>query len=247
MKYKVVDALNTLYWVETFDTRQGEFLPKKAVVPSCGWARLLPSQKERQVQVVCEESKEVRLLRIDSNGSAAASASQFASETNAAPYRNTVNRVEPGNPNTLAGGFLSTDERSIAVLKDGRIRSVDAGSNVITEIATVKLPPGKWVHSAVNSADSNKIFVSLSLPDGSAQGQWSGGEILSVNLSDSAQSAPVKTKHPFNYLFLSRNGRQLYAINSSEANLMVIDAATLKEVRTVEDIGESPAIIIEAP
>lgn len=247
MKYKVLAPFNTLYWVETFDTQRASFLPERANVPSCGWARLLPSNRGMQVQVVCEESKDVRLLKINANGTAIASTLQFALKTGAAQSQNVGSEDGKAKSNSLAGSFLNANNQTISVLRDGRVLGIDVTTHTVTEVASAKIPPGRWVHSSINSTDGNRLFISLNAPAFNDRGYWSADEILTIDLRTSAQLGSIKTNQSFNYLFLGRGGRQLYAVNTSEANLMVIDATTLREVRTIEDIGDSPSLVIEAP
>jgi len=39
----------------------------------------------------------------------------------------------------------------------------------------------------------------------------------------------------------------MYAINTFQANITIIDALTLSEVRTINGVGVSPSLIAEAP
>ena len=91
------------------------------------------------------------------------------------------------------------------------------------------------------------LFIGLTIPPSLSLGHWAGGEILSLNSTDFAQQGLIKTSQPFNYLFLSRNGRRMYAINTFQANITIIDALTLSEVRTINGVGVSPSLIAEAP
>jgi hypothetical protein len=99
----------------------------------------------------------------------------------------------------------------------------------------------------VGAPEPGKVFVSLSLPFASSQGHGAAGEIVEVKMTDSSEVVRVKTALPFDYLFISRDARRLYAVGSTDATLTILDGATLKEVKTLKGLGLSPSLVIEAP
>jgi DNA-binding beta-propeller fold protein YncE len=248
MKYEVGPDLNTLYWVETFDTVDAKFLPLRANVSGCGWARLVPLDKDRQVQVVCEQSKDVRLLEINSRGAAVATVAQFAQTTiPSAPRVNFERHDGKIRTDLVAESFRSINGRNITVLRDGRILSIDVATNAVAEMASATLPGNAWIHSVARARDNTKLYLGLKVSRSAGLESATEGEIVSFNLSNLLQSSSNKTSQTFNYLYVSRDGRWLYAVNTWNANLLVIEAATLQEVRVLTDLGETPSLVVESP
>jgi DNA-binding beta-propeller fold protein YncE len=245
MKYETqtIGPEHALYWVETFDTQTGKFLPEKANLSACGWGQISVSPRGQGLQVVCEDTKEVWLLKITGTGAAAGSPVGLNSAKDAARARAAV---KAGKLDRVAGGFTQGD-RNIAVMRDGRILEVDSTTNGVKEIAGAKVQSGQWVHTVIGAPEPGKVFVSFSLPSAGSQGRWTAGEIAEVNMADSSEVVRVKTSLPFDYLFLSKDGRRLYAVGAMGATLTILDATTLKEVKTLRGLGISPSLVVEAP
>jgi hypothetical protein len=248
MKYEVISNLNTLYWIETFDTVSGKFLPGKADLSGCGWGRLLPLDRNREIQVVCEQSKDVRLLKIDQRGAALVAAAQFAQGNSAsAPSVNFERRAGKLQSNLVADSFRSGGSRNITVLRDGRVLSYDAATNALAEVAAPELPANAWIQSIAKAKGNNWLYFGLRVPTLASIETESEGEIVSLNVSNFLQAASNKTSQRFHYLYVSRDGRWLYAVNTLDSNLLIIEAATLKEVKELSDLGQTPSLIVESP
>jgi DNA-binding beta-propeller fold protein YncE len=248
MKYEVISNLNTLYWIETFDTVSGKFLPGKADLSGCGWGRLLPLDRNREIQVVCEQSKDVRLLKIDQRGAALVAAAQFAQGNSAsAPSVNFERRAGKLQSNLVADSFRSGGSRNITVLRDGRVLSYDAATNALAEVAAPELPANAWIQSIAKAKGNNWLYFGLRVPTLASIETESESEIVSLNVSNFLQAASNKTSQRFHYLYVSRDGRWLYAVNTLDSNLLIIEAATLKEVKELSDLGQTPSLIVESP
>jgi hypothetical protein len=227
------------YWLETFDTQTRAFLPEKASLGACGWGRVSASTKQGFVQVICEKSDEVHLLNISDTGAPMDSVVPLKGQAGNQKTSNAQsNRVE-----RIAGGFF-LDDQNITVMRDGRILKADAGKAAPTEVADAQVPVGKWIHSLAVANNRNKMFVGL---NETGSGRWAFREIETVNLNDSSRSDVVKLSRAFDYLILSRDGNQLYAVDAFGKALTVIDATGLREVKTIKDLGVTPSVVIEAP
>ena len=234
---------NIWYWLETFDIQSRTFLPVKASLGACGWGRLSPSTKDGQVQVVCEKSQEVHLLKITDTGAPADSIVRLKAHGAGPDENQKVSDIQHERSNRVAGG-LAFDDQNLTVMRDGRILKIDPVKSATTEVADAQVPVGKWVHSLALGKNRNKVFIGL---NDSGAGRWAFREIEAVNLNDSSRSGVVKLSRAFDYLTLSRDGNQLYAVDAFGKALTVIDAIGLKETKTIKDLGVTPSVVIEAP
>jgi len=263
MKYETITPDNVLYWVETYDTRAGKFLPEKAEVPLCGWGRLIASDKERQVQVVCTDTKDVRLLKITPRGSAVGAKARLTRKDVTAAELAALQPAAAGLVNDAASmlarerakklidesashevtaGLSVAPSESLVLMKNGQLFKVNESNAAFTNTA-VSLPEGKLIHSAA-APSPGRLLLGLSVPF--YKGPWLATEIVAVNPNGSAERS-AQTSRGFHYLSVSRDGQTLYAVNSTSSELMLIDAATLSETRVLGGLGVTPSLIIEAP
>jgi hypothetical protein len=92
----------------------------------------------------------------------------------------------------------------------------------------------------------NWLYLGLKASPTTIEGK-SEGEIVSLNVSNFSPGRSNKTSQRFSYLQVSRNGQWLYAVNTQDANILIIEASTLKEVSAITDLGETPSLIVESP
>ena len=260
MKYETITPDNVLYWVETYDTRAGKFLPERAEVPQCGWGRLV-SSKERQVQVICTDTKDVRLLKINPKGSAVGAkarltrkdvtaaqlatlqpAASAAADPAAQLARERAKKlIDESAAHEVATGLRVAPAESVVLMKNGQLFKVNETDATFTN-KSLSLPDGKLIHSAV--AAPGRLLIGLSVPF--YKGPWMATEILAVN-ADGSTGRSAQMSKGFHYLSLSRDGRTIYAVNAASSELMLIDAATLSETRAFGGLGVAPTLVIEAP
>lgn len=234
-KISLVGPEVILYWVATLDTRTNRFLPGRAELPGCGSTQLLPLEKERQLQVVCTDTMDVRALKVMPDGTAATL---------------TTKLKRPGRApkvDTPAYSFLAGDGSNTTVTVDGQILKVDTAGRTTREVAAVNAPARRWIHSGAQSPDRSRVYISLQVPADVDQGQWLADRINAYDLRGSGLLGTVETSRPFSYLAVSRDGRSLYAVDTAGAKVLVIDTATLSETRTIGNVGVSPSLILSAP
>lgn len=233
-KMALVGRDDILYWVATLDTKTNKFLPQRAEVPNCGVTQFLPMTKTRQLQVVCTDTLDVRTLKILPNGSAASLSTKL---------KGVGRRLRSDLP---AYSFPTAEGFNVTVTADGRILKVDS-MQTPTELLSMDVPPDRWVLTGAASPDKGRIYLSLTVPAADNQGRWLSDRIAAVDLRSMNRLGVIETSHPFSYLAVSRDGRYLYATDTSGANLMVVDTSTLTEGRTITNIGVSPSLVLIAP
>jgi DNA-binding beta-propeller fold protein YncE len=234
-KLALVGPQTILYWVATLDTRTNKFLPDKAEIHNCGSTQLLPLDKERQLQVVCTDTMDVRAVKIMPGGAAAAL---------------TTKLKRPGRApkaDIPAYSFLASDGSNTTVTVDGRILKVDTAGQTAMEVAAVNVPSSRWIHSGARSPDRNRVYISLQVPAEANQGQWIADRINAYDLRNLNQLGAVETSRPFSHLTVSRDGRFIYAVDTDGAKVLVIDTATMKEMRIINNVGVSPSLALSVP
>jgi len=72
-------------------------------------------------------------------------------------------------------------------------------------------------------------------------------EISAVKTSDWTQVATMQTTLPFSTLKLTADGQTLYATSPNAQSVIMIDASTLGEVKTIRGLGEQPSLVLTQP
>lgn len=103
-----------------------------------------------------------------------------------------------------------------------------------------------WVRASavVRSPESALFYVGLgqrTTPNGLMD------RVAIFSTPDWTQVAGFRTTVPFWSLAISRDGQWLYAANSADQSITVIDASRLTEVKKIPDLGNEPALAIVQP
>ncbi len=220
--------------IGTFDVQQGAFLPDEARLPTCDglWEiKALPA--ERKILAFISYSKDAQIVQIGPGG-AALSTSTLAL----------------GNP--PASGVLLPDGHTLAFLNTQRqiaLADTELGRVTYPELGAVTIPPDTMMRpqSLTVSASGGMLYVGYGPASG--VGFWSdlAHGVAAFNLGTGQQQASAATSDPFLHLTLSLHGKYLYAISPVWRSIVVLDASSLKELRTISNLGVTPASALVAP
>jgi hypothetical protein len=249
-------------YLATFNVAEGRFLPGKAILNDCMTGMPLVLPRERQVAFLCDyEEQEVRFLELAQSGVEAATAQ--------GERRIAVSSLEffkgiPRQDLSIALGVLSTDGRTLTVvLSNGHFLRVDTESRRVFQTGAIDEQASKltnrkgasdvadaWMadkkierQAATVSPDGSKLYVGVR-----RRSYGTMSDLVAVLDSQSLNRIGIiKPRYSFSALAISRDGSRLYAISPEQACIMVMDAATGREIKVIYDVGETPARAIVAP
>jgi YVTN family beta-propeller protein len=272
--YKVHQTLGgDEHYVATFDTHNGRFLSEVQKTPFCGgYGILQPLLADRQLAVVCRESSDVRFLDLARNGSARSRTTAFGSDATGAPTQKVsiLSKRVPEHGHRVGPAFLSSDGVTLTIIMgDGRFLRVDNGSRTILEKDRVdgearessggankpeQATSRDWLadswiryQAPALSTDGSKLYVGIGRLVHLQQGVQLFDRIAVFDSKTLRRVGIIKTSQLFYSMVLSKDGRHLYAVSPEQASVMVIDAATQQEVRTIYGMGRTPIRAIVAP
>lgn len=263
--YKVHSGMQEgKFYVQTFDTDQNQLLPDTAAVRTCGSATLLPAFEREKLYVTCSATEDVRVLTLNERGGL----------TDAKPV---TLKVPGGDQFTqeMVSAFLAPGGQVLTVIKgDGRFVKADTASdkafhkdaidgaarsvpNPFTKLsprARRPVPPRPeqdWLtkrqiqqQNTVLAPDGSKLYLIT------AAGENTHAVRDQVVVLDSETLARVQTirlSRPCVSLTISKDGRRLYAVDTINATVLVIDAASGKELKSISGIGPRPVFAVVAP
>jgi YVTN family beta-propeller protein len=253
------------FYIATFDTARGRFLPQRARLPGCG-ATLVPPGGQ-QLSVICSGTLDVRFLDVRKNGAAIS----VKSSVGIPPSRLSPSSKGVAEHGRRVGlGFLSIDGSTLTVIMgDGRFFKIDKQSRTIMRTDAIDSDARKITNSAAEisnnaaedwladswiryqpptlSPNGMKLYVGVGRLSHLRQGVQSFDRIVVFDSQTLKRVETIKPSQPFFSLTLGKDGRHLYAISPEQASIMVIDTATQREIRTIYGIGTSPIWAIVAP
>jgi hypothetical protein len=171
---------------------------------------------------------------------------------------------------SLAFGFLSTDNRSpTVVIGGGQFFKIDSqnrkilqtevidrqGRKFTSNVAGINTPnsddwmAGRWIgyQYPALSPDGRKLYVGIGRLIHLHDGVDSFDQVAVLDSRTLRLLKTITPRYAFYSLAMSGDGSRLYAISPEQACLMVMDAATGREIKVIYDVGETPVRAIVAP
>jgi len=205
------------FFLITFDTREGRFLPGERPISSCPGARIVAAPGDAAASVLCGGS--------DVQGPA---------------DEGFIVRLEH-----FAHGQLDPIGRTVYLASyDGRIRAVDLLTHAT--VRTSKDAPPRYRKimpaSGTLSPDGRLWYLPMKIP---ANGEQGIEQIMVFDTQTMTAANVITPAGPFSGLALSSDGRRLYASQSEVQQIMVIDTETRQTICTLK-VGAKPSIFFVA-
>jgi DNA-binding beta-propeller fold protein YncE len=227
------------YWIQVFDTDFLEFLPSRALVPSCAGSQLLPVLHST-LYVLCGGTNRVYSMDAGGFGIIPREPLQLLPATKMLPTGQMDWKGDTSQAAVMPGG------ESIVLLKrDGRLLKVAAVTGGITEEAKEPLLVGSSIPGNISalSSDGRSWYVpAKSLAYTGKQAD----EILVFDTSSMTISNRITPSQPFLNLAFSASDGRLYATAPWNQTVLVFDGTTLQELKPLR-VGVTPAVIAPAP
>lgn len=105
----------------------------------------------------------------------------------------------------------------------------------------------KHVPSSLLSSGGAKLFVGAGREDDLKRGKPSIDMIIELDSASGTVSRSLATSRPIHNFTVSNDDSKIYAVESRGNSILVIDTASLREIRTLQGIGVTPAFVLTAP
>lgn len=247
-----------LYFIAVFDTNAGAFLPETIPLPGCMNAIVSPfPSNKHQLSVMCTSTNDVRFFDISETGNGTVAAKL--------PLRLRGRNNRFG----LSIGFsslLSTDKGDKAILDDGSFFEIDNKAKKISRLGIIdgksrkggfdKSPAltgdtedwmgGKWIPFGANAVSRNKdtIYMGIAQVEDFRRSDWTFTTIGLFDTSTLSRLDVIETKHRLFSITLNAEGDRLFGVDLVNKSLVIFDAKTGKELSVVNQLGESPILVL---
>lgn len=240
------------YYVETFDTVAGQFLPNTAPVPMCVAGLLIPWPESREkLGVLCSHTKDLRMLTLTATGGVATD------------ERMAVASRRHGHPGTA---FFAPGSRALTAVSDmGEfIRADSAGTipqkGLISGTPLISVQnssqssgptspdwlAGRWIRPQPSVIASKRgwLYLGIDAVSSRAQGRQQFESVAVLDLKTLQRRFTLPLSRPSWSITLSVDGSVLYAVDPAGAVLLVLDAITGREVKVIHGVGTTPIFAI---
>ncbi|HEY0100631.1 MAG TPA: amine dehydrogenase large subunit [Pyrinomonadaceae bacterium] len=248
-----------LYYIATFDTAQERFLPEIAPLPECLNAIMSPSAEGRQLAVMCTSSDDLRFVKVMDDGKG---------RITRLPLRLRGRTTRFGLPIGLSN-VLPTQSSYKIVAGDGSFFEVSGGTKSIKRLGvldakgrkiTYSESPsliadkedwigGKWlpIQYPAIAPKSGKVYLGMGQLADLRMGRWTYNTIGVFDIDTLNRVSLLETKHRLFSISVNPTGSRLYGVDPLGKRLVVFDTGSGSEIGLVEDLGESPMLVIAAP
>ncbi len=231
------------YYIAALNLDRMEFLPERTILPHCVVGHLIPQPERLRLDVMCAGTTDISSLTINESGKAAVTS---------------VNLNKGLGPKGFGSPFLSKDGRILKLITtDGQLFEADKTSRKLNKITAgvtestesrLKLTDRR-IHPQIPKLlpDGAKLLVGAGREDDLKRGKPSIDMIIELDSASGTVSRSLATSRPIHNFAVSNDGSKIYAVESRGNSILVIDTASLREIRILQGIGVTPAFVLSAP
>lgn len=239
------------YGIATYDISAGRLLVESASLPNCRFAQLSAGAEDGVVQAACPNLRTVYRVRIGANGAASELFSVKPAES--AADQKAANDPRVHNPGIVGSIAFPSTGKLFSAIDDGRLYEWPPNGDVKVRTGSETGVSGVALGALVGDEQGGKLYVGQTAANAAAtttdppEGRTNRTSLIRV--LDAGTLKPVGSiplSAPVATLAIDRQARLLYGVNPETRQLLVIDLKSLKEVRTVSDVGKSPAYVLPA-
>jgi YVTN family beta-propeller protein len=218
------------FQLDTIAADSGVLLPGHVNVKNCGDGQFVSFPTADHVDFVCPTMKKVRMVRTDDKSK------ELDNTSGLFPWNH---KLGVGAAFPAPGGKFITIVRG-----DGAIFQMDVVTLSFYPTSVHAGSPGQVSPSGwPRSPDGSKVYLGYSH---TAAANAIAREIRVYDTATWHRLATMKTSIPFWSATLDTENNRLYAVAPEQHSILVIDAQTLHEIRTIT-VGAMPALAIVAP
>jgi DNA-binding beta-propeller fold protein YncE len=219
------------FQLDTIDTESGAMLPGVVHLGNCGNGEFVSFPTADQIYVLCPNVKKIHIARTD------AQSRQLDNIYGQWPWERRLG---------VGAAFPTSGGQSIAVVRgDGAIFQMDAVTLSFYATAAKGSPQEQVsLSSWPRSPDGAKVYIGNSHALNAANAI--AREIRVYDTASWKRTGAMKTSLPFWSITASPDGTRLYAVIPEQHCILVIDAASMREIRSI-NVGAMPALALVAP
>ena len=229
---RVVSPEKVGFQARIFLTGSSRFLRETIGLDNCEHARLVPSWTADEIVFLCPAASTLRSFRLGAESGVATGA---------------VVPIPHENGCDLVGGFFQPDGRTLALVRtDGAIYQLDMGTQRVRPTTVTGTCQESRVFPMVwpRSPDGSKFY--LGYGGLAPNGMSSASELRSFDTATWQPLGIFRTSVPFWSAVTSGDGRVIYALAPEQHSVLVLDAATGRQMRTIS-VGQTPALALVVP
>jgi YVTN family beta-propeller protein len=219
------------FQLDTIATDSGQLLSGHVNVGHCGDGQFVSFPTADQVDFVCPAMKKVHLARTDDNSK------ELDNSYGEFPWNHKLG---------VATAFLAPGGQYVTIVRgDGGVFNMDVVSLSFYSTPVHGGTPDEIFPSAwPRSPDGSKVYLGFAHSVNTANA--TAHEIRVYDTKTWRKLGTVKTSIPFWSTTVSSDGKYLYALAPEQHSILVIDVATMREIRTIS-VGAMPALAIVVP
>jgi hypothetical protein len=219
------------FQLDTIDAGSGAILPGIVHLGNCGNGEFVSFPTADQIYFLCPNVKKIHIARTDDRSR---------------QLDNTYGQWPWERKFGVGAAFPTSGGQSIAVVRgDGAIFQMDAVTLSFYATPAHGSPQEQITLSAwPRSPDGAKVYIGNSYSTNAANAI--AREIRVYDTNTWRKLGTIKTSIPFWSTVTSSDGKFLYALAPEQHTILVIDAQTMREIRTIS-VGAMPALAIVVP
>ena len=237
------------FLLATFNTQTGDFLSESVHLGNCGPGRFISYPTASQFDFLCPRTNKVRLIDVDANSR------ELRNLDVVLPWERRVGAAE---------AIETPGAEDIAIIRgDGAVVEMNVVTQAFADtVAHPELPdrvlPAAWPSSPdgrkiylgyntnYNRSYDDRFYLDYGRPPNIRPEAAMAGEFRVIDTRTWRKIGTIRTSMAFWSAVAGNDGKVLYAMVPQRHSVLVIDAATMRETRTIK-IGGMPALGLVAP
>ncbi len=221
------------FQLDTIDADSGKLLPGHVNVGHCGDGLFVSFPTADHVDFVCPAMKKVHLARTDENSR------ELDNSYGLFPWNHKLG---------VGAAFPASGGQFVNIVRgDGAIFQMDTVTLRFFSTAAHGGAPDQVLPSAWPvSPEGTRVYIGYTHSPGAAAVYEAAHELRVYDTKSWKKVGTIKTSIPFWSAIAAPDGRLLYALAPAQHCILVLDAATMRETRTIA-VGVMPSLAIVAP
>lgn len=233
------------FQLATFDTESGNLLPAHVHLGNCGYGQFISYPDADQFDFFCPTTNRIRFIRVD------AQSRELEDSFVVLPWPRRFGVAEAfpgpgGQDTTIIRGDGAIFKMNGATQKFAATPAHGDIQGRIFPAVWPSSPDGSRIYLGYNRSPDTRFYLDY---DRSAELHprfETADEFQVYDTSTWRRLGTIKTQRPFWSAVAGNDGKSLYELAPNQHSVLVIDTATMREVRSIP-LGGMPALALVAP
>jgi hypothetical protein len=237
------------FFLATFDTSTGEFLPRSVHLGNCGPGRFISYPTADHFDFLCPRTNRVRLIHVD------ADSHEIQNVDIVLPWERRIGVAEaievPGSQAiAIVRGDAGVFEMNVDTQAFADTAAKPGLPNRITPAAWPTSPDGSKVYLGYNDgyerSYDNRFYLDYGRSPNLRPNDATASEFRVLDTHTWRKMATIKTKMPFWSAVTGNEGKVLYAMAPQKHSILVIDTVKRRQTAILK-VGGAPTLALVAP